>query len=168
MSSRHHTSNVYLRMRDEQRSIVRIIYKKNFCINQLVALLEEHGDKSDMVINYCKDNNIDYVSYPLLPKKYDYVFQGISIDCVGIRDIAIRYETSKKLNKDQIVKFVTEETDGMKDSYYFQMSGKLEYATFMYYNRKNNTINLFMHDENKVYDVSFNGSNYTLEEISND
>lgn len=97
--------------------------------------------------------------------KSQFHFQGISIKCIGLREAGVRYITSRKMTRNEIVKFVTEETDMKRSNYYFQRyEGEAEYASFSC-DRLGTSGQLYMYDSNKIYDVSINGTQYSFKSI---
>lgn len=106
------------------------------------------------------DNRVDGTLLSDNTIKSQFNFQGISLRCVGMREAGVRYVTSRKMSKDQIVKFVTEETDMKRDNYYFQRgSGEQDYASFTC-SRNGKSGTLYMYDSNVIYDVTISGTDY--------
>ena len=97
--------------------------------------------------------------------KKQFIFNGISIRCIGLRELGVRYVTSRKMSRNEIVKFVTEETDMKRSNYYFQRhEGEAEYASFSC-NRLGTSGQLYMYDSNNIYDVSINGTQYSFKSV---
>lgn len=57
---------IYSRMRDEQRSLIKIVHKRSFEIKKLKELIIKYGVNSANVENYCKDNKVELSIFPML------------------------------------------------------------------------------------------------------
>ena len=64
------TSNVaiYSRFRDEQRSLIRLTHKRSFDTDRLKGIIQKHGFNSYQVDDYLKENEVDFMFYPMLSK----------------------------------------------------------------------------------------------------
>lgn len=93
----------------------------------LQSLQMHHKGTNDCFYNYVEGHRLDDNTI-----KRDYTFKGIKLTIVNLGSHGIRYVTSRKMSKEQIVDFIVNETDIKLSNYYFQLSKDAdEYAVYI-------------------------------------
>lgn len=106
-----------------------------------------HVGKNDCYYNWVEGQRLDDNTYSSRAS-----IGNIRLTAIGLRAAGIRYVTSRKMSKEQIMKFITEKTDMKLKNYYFQMSeSNPEYAAYC---GDQSQGTLFMYDSNKIYDIT--------------
>ena len=106
-----------------------------------------HVGKSDCYYNWVDGQRLDDNKYSSRAS-----LGNIRLTAIGLRAAGIRYVTSRKMTKEQIMKFITQKTDMKLKNYYFQISeSNPEYAA--YCGDQSQGV-LFMYDSNKIYDIT--------------
>lgn len=106
-----------------------------------------HVGKNDCYYNWVEGQRLDDNTYSSRAS-----IGNIRLTAIGLRAAGIRYVTSRKMSKEQIMKFITEKTDMKLKNYYFQMSeSDPEYAAYC---GDQSQGTLFMYDSNKIYDIT--------------
>lgn len=106
-----------------------------------------HVGKNDCYYNWVDGQRLDDNTYSSRAS-----IGNIRLTAIGLRAAGIRYVTSRKMSKEQIMKFITEKTDMKLKNYYFQMSeSNPEYAAYC---GDQSQGTLFMYDSNKIYDIT--------------
>ena len=106
-----------------------------------------HVGKNDCYYNWVEGQRLDDNTYFSRAS-----IGNIRLTAIGLRAAGIRYVTSRKMSKEQIMKFITEKTDMKLKNYYFQMSeSNPEYAAYC---GDQSQGTLFMYDSNKIYDIT--------------
>ena len=106
-----------------------------------------HAGKNDCYYNWVDGQRLDDNTYSSRAS-----IGNIRLTAIGLRAAGIRYVTSRKMSKEQIMKFITEKTDMKLKNYYFQMSeSNPEYAAYC---GDQSQGTLFMYDSNKIYDIT--------------
>ena len=100
------------------------------------ALLDEWGKVTSMQMNH-KGTMDCYYNYANGVRLDDNVIKstfksgGVTLRTIALREAGIRYVTSRKMNKNQIMDFIVNQTDMKRSNYYFQLSeNELEYAQY--------------------------------------
>lgn len=112
-----------------------------------------HVGKNDCYYNWVEGKRLDDNTYSSRAS-----IGNIRLTAIGLRAAGIRYVTSRKMSKEQIMKFITEKTDMKLKNYYFQINEySQEYAA---YSGNENEGTLFMYDSNNIYNITIhsNGS----------
>ena len=108
-----------------------------------------HKGTFDYFYNCTNNVRLDDETY-----KSQFKFKGIKLTVLGMRESAIRYITSRKINRNQIMEFIIGQTDMKRSNYYFQLSEtKPEYATYI---GDENEGYLLLMDEDKTIKVTIN------------
>lgn len=100
------------------------------------ALLDEWGIVTSMQMNHkgtmdCYYNFANGVRLDDNVIKSTFKSSGATLRTVVLREAGIRYVTSRKMNKNQIMDFIVNQTDMKRSNYYFQLSeNALEYAQY--------------------------------------
>lgn len=100
------------------------------------AILGQNGEVFSMQMNHkgtmdCFYNYVDGQRLDDNTIKSTFKFNGITLRTIGIREAGVRYVTSQIMSKEQIMKFIVNETDLQRSNYYFQKSqNALEYAQY--------------------------------------
>lgn len=106
-----------------------------------------HVGKNDCYYNWVEGQRLDDNIYSSKAS-----IGNIRLTAIGLRSEGIRYVTSRKMSKEQIMKFITEKTDMKLMNYYFQINEySQEYAA---YNGDENEGTLFMYDRNMIFSIT--------------
>lgn len=106
-----------------------------------------HIGKNDCYYNWVDGRRLDENMYSSRSS-----ISNIRLTAIGLREAGIRYVTSRKMSKEQIMKFITQKTDMKLKNYYFQIDEySQEYAA---YSGDENEGTLFMYDSNNIYNIT--------------